>query len=436
MPRKKSVKGESTAEPLPGTATAASEKKSTPKNLAQPELNIALVGHVDHGKTTLTERLSGKWTDTHSEELKRGITIRLGYADFIIYRCETCNRYLPRESCAKCNSSAVPVRKISLVDAPGHESLMATMLSGAAIVDGAILLVAANEPCPQPQTKEHLMALQITGIKNIVVVQNKIDLVTPEEALSNYQQIRDFLAGTDYKEVPIIPVSARLNVNIDAMLEALQEFIPTPKRDLEKDPIMLVARSFDVNKPGAAPAAMLGGVLGGTVRQGTFRKGDEIEVLPGYMVEEKNKKVWRPLRTGITNIFSGGVPVDEIMPGGSMALGTMLDPSVVKADSLAGSVVGKAGKLPPLHYQLVLETHLLQRVVGTKEEVQVKPLAKSEVLMLNVNATATVGVVVDPSKKNTSCVLKKPVCAQPGDRITISRRVGDRFRLIGYGILK
>ena len=119
-----------------------------------------------------------------------------------------------------------------------------------------------------------------------------------------------------------------------------------------------------------------------------------------------------------------------------MALSTLLDPSIVKSDSLTGSLVGKTGKLPPVHYQITLDTHLLERVVGAKEEVEVKPLAKAEVLMLNVNSAATVGVVVDPSKKNTTCVLKKPVCANIGDRITISRRVGDRFRLIGYGILK
>ena len=117
----------------------------TKNNHSQPELNIALVGHVDHGKTTLTERLSGKWTDTHSEELKKGITIRLGYADFSVYYCAKCDFHTGKEKCLKCNEGTKFIRKISLVDAPGHESLMATMLSGAAIVDGALLLVAANE---------------------------------------------------------------------------------------------------------------------------------------------------------------------------------------------------------------------------------------------------------------------------------------------------
>ena len=417
-------------------ASDAESIKSPVKALVQPVLNIALVGHVDHGKTTLTERLSGKWTDTHSEELKRGITIRLGYADFTIYRCENCQVFTTKNKCIKCNGEAIPQRKISLVDAPGHESLMATMLSGAAIVDGALLLIAANEKCPQPQTKEHLMALQISGIKNVIIVQNKIDLVSPEEALENYTQVRDFLADTQYKDAPIIPVSARSNVNIDMLLQAIQEYFPTPQRDVDKDPLMLVARSFDVNKPGLKPAQLVGGVLGGTMKQGQFKVGDEIEIVPGYMVEEKNKKVWKQLRTKIALIFAGGSAVEEVYPGGSMAISTLLDPSVVKADSLAGSLVGRPGKLPKTYYQVILDTHLLERVVGTKEETEVKPLAKGEVLMLNVYTSATVGVILDPSKKSTTCMLKKPVCAFPGDRITISRRVGDRFRLIGYGIFE
>ncbi|MDP3734380.1 MAG: translation initiation factor IF-2 subunit gamma, partial [Nanoarchaeota archaeon] len=303
------------------TAKAEQKKELNSTKVSQvhqPAINIALVGHVDHGKTTLTERLSGKWTDTHSEELKKGITIRLGYADFTVYHDAENDFYTTKEKSIKSNKNAAFIRTISLVDAPGHESLMATMLSGAAIVDGALLLVAANEKCPQPQTKEHLMALQISGIKNVIVVQNKIDLVTHDEALQNYKEITAFLADTDYNTAPIIPISARANVNIDVLLKAIQETIPTPRRDIHKEPIMLVARSFDINKPGIKPAQLVGGVLGGTVKQGKFTIGDEIEIAPGYMVEEKNRKVWKPLKTKIISIFSGGAPVQEILPGGSM----------------------------------------------------------------------------------------------------------------------
>ena len=396
----------------------------------QPEVNIALVGHVDHGKTTLTERLSGKWTDTHSEELKRGITIRLGYADTTLVK--TKDGYNTQKFAPKGDV----LRKISFVDAPGHESLMATMLSGAAIVDGALLLIAANEKCPQAQTAEHLTALEIAGIKNIIIVQNKIDLVDKEQAMKNYEQVREFLKNTPYKDAPVVPISARQNINVDSLIEAIETFIPTPERKLDADPLMLVARSFDVNKPGTKPGKMIGGVLGGTVKEGTFKVGDDIEIVPGYMVEERNKRVWKPITTKITKIFTGGEPTDDIQPGGSMAFGTTLDPAVVKSDMLTGSLVGIPGKLPEVRYNLTLETHLLQRMVGSKEELNVKPLAKNEMLMMNVHSCVTVGVVTDPSKKKTTCTLKKPVAARVGDRVTLSRRVGDRFRLIGYGIIK
>src|SRR5439155_918032 len=151
----------------------------------QPEVNIGVVGHVDHGKSTLTERLTGERTDRHSEEIKRGISIRLGYADMAIYKCPKDDEpaaYQNTEMCKTHNVKGELQRIVSFVDSPGHETLMATMLSGAAIMDGALLVIAANEDVPQPQTKEHLMALGIIGVNKIVIVQNKIDIVDPKQA--------------------------------------------------------------------------------------------------------------------------------------------------------------------------------------------------------------------------------------------------------------
>ncbi len=186
-------------------------KKDSTKEMV-PEISIGLMGHVDHGKTTLTQALSGKWTDVHSEELKRGITIRLGYADSVFYKCPKCkdvDAYSPLPKCSNCDSDAIPLRKVSFIDAPGHETLMATMLSGAAIIDAALLLVSANEDCPQPQTREHLMALEIMGIKDIIIVQNKVDIVAKEDLIKNHEQIKKFLKGTIAENSPIIRLSAQ-----------------------------------------------------------------------------------------------------------------------------------------------------------------------------------------------------------------------------------
>jgi len=414
----------------------AKKKNEESKLPEQPVLNIGMVGHVDHGKTTLLERLSGKWTDTHSEELKRGITIRLGYADVTFRKCPKCEgakSYTTKEKCAVCSSDAIPLRKVSFVDAPGHESLMATMLAGATIVDGALLLVAATETCPQPQTREHLMALEIIGIKNVIVVQNKIDLVSEEQALKNYQQIKDFLKGTSFENAPIIPISAQHRVGLDFLMQAIDEHIPTPQRDDGKEPLMLVARSFDINRPGIAPEKLVGGILGGSLKQGVLKANETIEIRPGRNVVEKNQQVWKPITTKIMSLNSGGAELEQVGPGGSIGILTSLDPSIVKSDKLTGSIVGLPGKLPKVWTELILNVHLLQRVVGTQDELNVEPIKMAEPLMLNVNSAATVGMVVELRKNKIRCKLKLPVCANAGSKVTISRRIENRFRLIGYG---
>ena len=402
--------------------------KKPEEEFVQPQLNIGLIGHVDHGKTTLVERLSGKWTDTHSEEIKRGITIRLGYADFSIYSCKEHGLGV-KKVCNDCKLE----RKISLVDAPGHETLMVTMLSGAAIMDGALLLIAANEPCPQPQTKEHLIALQIIGVKQIIIVQNKIDLVTEDEALNNYKQIKAFVKNTIAEHASIIPISAQHNVNIDSLLEAIKTFIKIPERDKSKESLFFVARSFDINKPGTKIMDLKGGVLGGALKQGILKVRDEIEIKPGIKREFQGRVTWEPLVTTVENLMSANTSVTELKPGGSAGILTKLDPRLVKADSLTGSLVGLKGKLPQVYYEFTLKPHLLERIVGMKDEIKVDPIKKAEFLMLNVNSAATVGTVVELKKDLIHIKLKIPVCCNVNDKITISRRVGTRWHLIGYG---
>ncbi len=395
----------------------------------QPSINIAIVGHVDHGKTTLTEKLSGKWTDTHSEELKRGITIRLGYANASFYKCEKCKKFTPNPKC-ECGGKAKFQRKISFVDSPGHESLMATMLAGASITDAALLLIAANEPCPQPQTKEHLMALNMSEIKDIIIIQNKIDLVSKEEAIKNYKQIKKFVKGTIAEKAPIIPISAQHNINIDTLIETIEKTFKNPKKDTKKNPLMFIARSFDINKPGSEIKNLHGGVLGGSLVQGKLKDKDEIEIKPGI----KEKGEYKPIKAKIIGLESGGEKVKEALPYGSLAILTELDPSIVKNDNLSGNVLGK--KLPPVLTELTLKTDLLKIVIGSKKEIKTENIKKLENLMINVNAAATIGVVEEIKKNKIKVNLKLPVCAEKGMRVTISRLIESRWRLIGIGIIE
>ena len=407
------------------------------QQIQQPEVNIGLVGHVDHGKTTLVQALSGSWTDQHSEEMKRGISIRLGYADAtfrVIPDGEPPEAYTVEET-GPDGDPTEPLRTVSFVDAPGHETLMATMLSGAAIMDGAVLVVSATEDVPQAQTEEHLMALDIIGIENVVIAQNKIDLVDRERAIESHNQIQSFVEGTVAEDAPIVPVSAQQAVNIDLLIDAIEREIPTPERDADTSPRLYAARSFDINRPGTTWKNLSGGVIGGSVSRGRLETGAEIELRPGREVDQGGQVEWQPIITDVRSLQAGGESVPEVTPGGLCGVGTGLDPSLTKGDSLAGQIVGEPGTLPPTRESFTMTVELLDRVVGD-EAGEVETISTGEPLMLTVGTATTVGAVTSARSGEAEVSLKRPVCAEEGSKIAINRRVGARWRLIGIGTLE
>lgn len=399
--------------------------KRSSENL--PEINVGVVGHIDHGKTTLLNSLTGKFTDTHSEELKRGITIKLGYAETIIYKDK--NEF-------NVEGKGTPTKYVSFIDTPGHEMLMATMLSGAAIIDAAIIVIAANEGI-KPQTREHFMALQAKNIKNIIVAQNKIDLVSKEQAQRNYKEIKEFLKGTTAENAPIIPISAQQRVNIGKILEELQK-LKVPKKDSKADPVFLVARSFDINKPGTEIKSLKGSVLGGILREGTLKVGDEIEIKPGATIEKPHGETeYKTLETKILSLQKGKESVKKVSPGASISIETSLDPSLAKADSLRGCIVSTKGNVPEITHKIKIKTNLFDEVLGIDAEnkKEVNPIKTKELLMLSVNTTITVGTVEKINKKGDEIelALNIPVVAFKKDNVGIARNVENHWRLIGWG---
>ena len=406
---------------------------------AQPVINIGLVGHVDHGKTTLTQALSGVWTDTHSEERKRGISIKLGYADTAFYKTSKGEYYATGRKPGGGNDDITELQRvISFVDAPGHETLMAIMITGASIMDGAMLMVAANESCPQPQTREHLMALEIAGIKNIVIVQNKIDLVSRERALESYSEIQKFLEGTIAEDAPIIPVSAHHDVNLDILIQAIEATIPTPDRSKDARAIMHVARSFDINRPGTRPTKLRGGVIGGSIVEGEFNIGDEIVIGPGRKIEKGNKSHYEPIHSKVASMQGGGLNLENMHAGGLCGMATPLDPAITTADNLSGQVVARVGDLPEVRESVTVSLNLMKNMVSGEgdDASPIVPLRPNEMLMVNVATATSVGVVSNTGKGKATLSLRLPICADEGQRISLSRRVGSRWRLIGHGTIE
>lgn len=381
-------------------------------------INVIIAGHIDHGKTTLLQKITGKWTDSHSEELKRGITIKLGYADTTIY--EDSGKY-------NTEKKGKPVRNVSFIDAPGHEMLMATMLSGAAIVDAAILVVAANEGI-KPQTKEHLLALQTKGIDQIIIVQNKIDLISKEQALKNYEEIKKLLEKYKIK-ADVIPISAKQNVNLDKLYEHIAK-LKIPQKDQNSQPIFLVARSFDINKPGTKPSDLKGAVLGGTLKQGTLKVGDEIEIKPGMTAKEANQIKYIALKTKIRNLFRGTEKIDKIVPGGSLAIETELDMSLAKTDALSGCIISLPNSLPEITTNLRMSYNLFENFEEKNEKIQLKT---GEMVMLSINTSVTVGDIKKISDKEIELSLRIPIVPFQKDTIGIAKNINNHWRLIGSG---
>ncbi len=195
---------------------------------------------------------------------------------------------------------------------------------------------------------------------------------------------------------------------------------------------MHVLRSFDINKPGILYKDVKGGVIGGALVQGEFNINDEIEIRPGFSNEKTGK--YDPIYSVISSLGTGAGLVDNVKPGGLVSIGTKLDPTFIKSDSLIGSVIGKPGSLPPNVDEISIETQLFDTAVGTQEMVKVDQIKNKEILRLNIGTAATVGVVTSSKDKKIEVKLKKPICLLDKSRVAISRKIVDRWRLIGAGI--
>ena len=314
---------------------------------------------------------------------------------------------------------------------------MSTMLSGAAVMDAALLLIAGNETCPQPQTSEHLAAIEIMKLKHIIILQNKVDLMREENAQQHYDSILKFIRGTVADGSPVIPISAQLKYNIDAINEYLVTKIPVPVRDFTVAPHMIVIRSFDVNKPGAEIEELKGGVAGGSILNGVLKLGDEIEIRPGILTRDENGgPVCRPILSRVVSLFAEHNDLKFAVPGGLIGVGTLVDPTLCRADRLVGFVLGLKGHVPAIYIELEVNYFLLRRLLGVKtadgKQAKVAKLTKNEVLMVNIGST-TQGARVGPMKADVAkLILTGPACTEIGEKVALSRRIDKHWRLIGW----
>lgn len=394
----------------------------------QPIMNIGMLGSVSDGKSTTVFQLTGNKTQKHSAELKRNITIKPGYANMKIYNN---NNIL-----SSCNSNkTLPgklIHHLSFVDCPGHNELILTMLSNINLMKGAIVVVSAAEPISKkPQLIQHLMAIKIANMENIIICLNKLDLISKDLALIRKKELDNLLEKLDIKPKAIIPVCMNRSIGINNLLKAIMLVFPPDIKNTNEISQFRVSRSFDINKNNTSINKIKGGVLGGSLIIGNLKVGDEIEIRPGIIIKDNKGKInSTPIISKIESLKTDNTELSSIYPGGLIGIGTNIDPFYCRNDNMIGNIVGLKGTLPDVFNNITIN-FIKQKFTEIDYEPKVNDILNLMISTLSLNAKLT-----NISKNKLSFILEKPACINKEMMIVISKIINKNIYIIGYGYIK
>ncbi|XP_074165558.1 elongation factor Tu, mitochondrial isoform X1 [Sminthopsis crassicaudata] len=400
--------------PLSVRGLAVEAKKTYVRD--KPHINIGTIGHVDHGKTTLTAAITKilaegggakfkkyEEIDNAPEERARGITINAAHVEY-----STASRHYAHTDC------------------PGHADYVKNMITGTAPLDGCILVVAANDG-PMPQTREHLLLAKQIGVEHMVVFVNKADAVQDNEMVELVElEIRELLTefGYDGEKTPVIVGSAlcaleqrqpELGVNaVMKLLDAVDTHIPVPTRDLEKPFLLPVESVYSI--PGR------GTVVTGTLERGTVKKGDECE----FLGHSKN------IRSVVTGIEMFHQSLDRAEAGDN--LGALIR-GLKREDVRRGMVMVKPGSIQP-HQKVEAQVYVLSKEEGGRHKPFVSHFMP---VMFSLTWDMACRVLLPPDKEmampgedlKLNLILRQPMILEKGQRFTLR----DGGKTIGTGLV-
>ena len=403
----------------------------------QATQNIGCIGHVSEGKSTVVRKMTGIKTQKHKKEQERNITINLGYANFKVWRCSVSGKYFYTSSNIKKhinpenNNELTLIKHISFVDCPGHESFMATMISGTSVMNCAFLLIGANNSkVPQTQTYEHLIALNNTDVTKILILQNKLDLLDNErEAINNLEKIEDFVEGSIAENSHILPISAQLGINIDSICNYVVNELDDVTQNLNKDLRMPIIRSFDGNKPKTPYNKLTGGIMGVSIISGVLNVGTHVEIRPGILQNINGKIHCCPIITKVESIYSEKSSMDIAIPGGLLGIGTTMDPYICGSNRLIGQIVGNVGKMPEIYDKLNVNVDRIKR-----KDIKKESFVKGEIVMICINSFTNKATIKSIEGKNgLNLKLDKPVCCDIGQKFALLKKINGKYTLYSLG---
>ena len=395
----------------------------------QPILNIGCLGSVSDGKSTTVFQLTGIKTQKDSREQTRNITIKQGYANMKIWK-DSNGKYSTTNSSEKKEDCEL-AHHISFVDCPGHQTLILTMLSSVSLMKGALVVVSAAEDIrTKPQLIQHLAAAKIAGLTKLIIIFNKLDLVTKEVALERYEQLNALLAELEIVPSYIIPTALSRKIGLQNVINAIMELFPPTSTIVEEDTEFKITRSFDINKPGINWDAVKGGIIGGGLITGKLKVGDAIEIRPGLIGKTAGNITASPIITTVLSMETDKIPLDNIRPGGLIGIATNVDPYYTKDDKLTGQIVGLLGTLPSIYTEIKLEP-TLTTIFGGNWTPQIK-----DKMFLQIGNVNTESELINITKSKFTFKLSKPCCIKNDSLIIICQPSdNDALKIVGYGKL-
>jgi len=397
---------------------------------SQPIINIGCLGSVSDGKSTLVAKLTGIKTQRHTDELKRNITINQGYGNLKIFYDDV-NYYTTDSTGDK--SDCKLVNHISFVDCPGHQELIQTMLSSIVLMDGAIIVVAVNQPLSQkPQLIQHLAAAKLGKINKIIVCMNKIDLVSKEVLLERKVELDKMLDEYDIKPYAIIPTCFNKNINMKYVIQSIIELF-NPNEYItrsDSEALFRISRSFDINKAGTSWDQIVGGVIGGSLFNGKLAVGDKIEIKPGQVVKGKDGKfTCTPIISSVLSIKTDTTELNEIIPGGLIGIRTDLDPYYCKHNGLSGQIVGKIGTLPEIVNEVTIKLNIV-----TSFGFNWVPKIKDQ-MMLQIGTKICEASLSKINNDTFTFNFTKPYCVSKYQHIIVCYMLNKVLKIVGEGYL-
>lgn len=386
----------------------------------QPKINIGIIGNVSSGKTTLIEALSGIDTRKYKKEIESNRTLKLGYINILVIKCAckgNINYVIKRSDDCPCEE-----RIFSIIDVPGHNVLLSTMLSGASIMDTTMLIIAANEPCPQKQTKEHLVAMEIINDDfqhfDNIIVQNKIDVVSREKAMVSFDEITSFIKGTSIENSQIFPISAKKKINTQSILKHIFD-LDLNKTNRDTDNLQaIIVRNFDINKPGSSEIKGL--VLGCSILSGKIKIGDYIFIVP------------HRLKIRVTNIKTAEDNLNEAVSGGLIALETDASSFLINKDLIGAMIISCSDYQPSNFYRKASDIMIKCYPVENKQKFKVDDNITLNLLSRDIPG-CIIKQVYKTSKHKYKITLSKDIYVPNDNSLKISILVNNR--LYGYGKL-